>query len=128
MGMTGSVTERRPMNEREERMNHGMMGPRPGPMRFEGEPPRFEGMPPGMPPPPPFGHKEWERHIDANHMEGNRFHKKMRCMFIGTAISFTLVGLCLAKCCRKCRKNRREQVRAMVMRSVIYFLSLEDCQ
>lgn len=64
-----------------------------------------------MPPPPPFvDHEQWERHIDGAHMQNSRFHKKIRCVFITTAIIFTLVGLCLAKCCRKCKKNRKERV------------------
>jgi len=50
---------------------------------------------------------DWERHIEGSHMQGSKSHKKIKCMLIGPAIIFTLFGLCLAKCCRKCRKNRK---------------------
>lgn len=62
-------------------------------------------------------HEDWERHVEGNHMEKSRYHRKLRCMLIGTAVVFTLVGICLAKCCRKCQKKRKERVRAMIMRS-----------
>lgn len=69
--------------------------------------PPMERMPPQQ---PYIDHEQWERHIEGNHMQNSKYHKKIRCAFITTAIIFTLVGVCLAKCCKKCKKNRKERI------------------
>lgn len=65
---------------------------------------------------------EWQPHPYP------RGHKKVKCMLIGTAIVFTLVGVCLAKCCQKCKKNHKREVRNMVMRTVNNYFIIENCQ
>lgn len=51
-------------------------------------------------------------------MGESKSHKRMRCFFIGTAIIFTCVGACIAKCCYRCKRNKKMKIQAMIMKTV----------